>query len=212
MSIHVIPIAVSLAPGLAVLVRTAGRSRGAWVAAMLGGGGWLVALALRMPLLMSVRLQWVAYAVFASVAAGLFEEVTRALMLRAGFAREELPRRPIALGLGWGLAEALIVYALPVGLYAGALGYGWIDLMPGALERNAAIAVHLSLTLLLSENPRSLGLLAAAVALHSAVNLAAVASLRLLENVWLVELVIAVIAIALLATIAVPRARRLASC
>ncbi|MEM2079908.1 MAG: hypothetical protein QW104_04415, partial [Nitrososphaerota archaeon] len=144
------------------------------------------------------------YLIAASILAGVFEESTRSLILRASIARSGEVSGLLTIGLGWGLSEALLVYAIPVTLSAPVYGYDWVDLLPGALERNSAILIHLSLTVLLSRNPRSARLLVASAVLHSLSNLAAVAALLVLEDAWLVELVIATVSFSLFAGVALP--------
>lgn len=207
---YAVPLLVSLAPGLAALLRVAGRSSRAWLVAAAGGGGWLAALALRVPMLMYVQALEPARAFAVSSAlAGVFEEAARSVILRVGLVREEGARGSLSLGLGWGLSEALLVYALPVVVMASAGGHGLLELLPGALERNSALLVHLSLTMLLARDPRSLRLLLASVVLHSAINLAAGVALLSLRNVWLAELVVAALALTLFAATAPPTLRAL---
>lgn len=207
----VIPVIIALAPALIALAKVAGAKGGAWIIAVLGGGGWFLALILRIPILMAVHLQEAIYGYFASLMAGLFEETTRFLLLRIDLVRSSSIKGSIALGLGWGLVEALLVYAIPVCLIASLYQYNWVDLLPGALERNSAILIHLSLTLLLSRNPWSLKLLTASILIHSAANSIAMIALDLLTNAWLVELVIAVFSALTFTTIAIPMLRDLRS-
>ncbi|MCS7128824.1 MAG: YhfC family intramembrane metalloprotease [Sulfolobales archaeon] len=205
----IIPIAIALAPALIALAKVAGTKGINWVIAILGGSGWFLALILRIPILMAVPLPEVIYGYFASLMAGLFEETTRFLFLRIELVRSASIRRSIALGLGWGFIEALLIYAIPVSLAV--YQYSWIDLLPGALERNSAILIHLSLTLLLSRNPWSFKLLTASIIIHSAANITAITALYLLRNAWLVELVIAAFSALIFTTIAIPILRDLRS-
>lgn len=208
---YVIPVLVSLVPGFVALARVAGMSSSTWLVAALGGGGWLLALVLRTPLLvlLQTRSPGLTYLLTASILAGVFEEFTRSSVLRSGFAQRDEVRSQLALGLGWGLTEALLVYTIPVVLSVPVYGYHWVDLLPGALERNSAIVIHLSLTMLLSKNPRSYKLLATSIVLHSIVNLLAVTALLTLVSVWLVELVIAATSASLFTVVALPRLRYL---
>lgn len=206
-----IPVAIAIAPALIALARVAGAKGSAWVIAVLGGSGWFLALILRIPILMAVHLQEAIYGYFASIMAGLFEETTRFLFLRIDLVRSSSIKGSIALGLGWGLVEALLVYAIPVCLTASLYQYSWIDLLPGALERNSAVLIHLSLTLLLSRNPWSFKLLAASITIHSAANSIAITALGLLRNAWLVELVIALFSASVFAAIAIPMLKDLRS-
>ena len=195
-----VALAVALLPASVALATTSGRRVDLWLVALLGGGGWLAALALRAPVLASLDPKSPASGYVASVLAGLFEESFRFAILRTELLRRSSTRGATALGLGWGLAEAALIYALPVLATSATRGYGLVELLPGAVERNSATAVHLSLALLMSVNPGSLRLLAVAVALHAATNCLALASLNAFRNVWVVEGVIAVVAVALLAT------------
>lgn len=204
MSSYIIPVALSVVPGSAALAVAAGRRGHNWVAALLGGGGWLLALVLRAPALAYLQTVDTLGILIAAALAGAFEEPVRSLLLRSGPVSRGSRRGAASLGIGWGLAEAFLVYAVPVAISAPAYGYGWADLLPGAVERNSAIAVHLSLTMLLARNPRSYRLVAASAALHSAVNLVAVAALLVLRDVWLVESVIAAVAAVLFAALAAP--------
>lgn len=204
-----IPIAIALAPALLALAKFAGFEKNAWVIALLGGSGWFLALILRIPVLMAVRLPATIYGYFSSLMAGLFEEIVRLLFLRIDLVRSCLVRGSIALGLGWGLVEALFVYAIPAYLAAAVGQYSWIDLIPGALERNSATLIHLSLTLFLTRNPWSFKLLAYSITIHTVANSVAITALSLLRNVWLVELVIAVFSASVFAFIAIPSLRNL---
>jgi len=193
-------LAIALVPASIALATTSGRRVDLWLAALIGGGGWLAALVLRVPILSSLNPRSPTSGYVASVLAGLFEESLRFVILRTELLRRLSTRGATALGLGWGLAEAALLYALPVVATSATQGYGLVELLPGAIERNFAISIHLSLALLVSVNPGSLRLLAVAVALHAAINCLALASLNVFRNVWVVEGVIAAVAVALLVT------------
>jgi len=145
-------LAVALLPASVALATTSGRRVDLWLVALLGGGGWLAALALRAPVLASLDPKSPASGYVASVLAGLFEESFRFAILRTELLRRSSTRGATALGLGWGLAEAALIYALPVLATSATRGYGLVELLPGAVERNSATAVHLSLALLMSVN------------------------------------------------------------
>ncbi|MCX8185431.1 MAG: hypothetical protein RMI56_03090 [Sulfolobales archaeon] len=206
---YIIPVAISLIPGSIALIRVADRYASAWIAAILGGSGWLLALSLRIPLLVIVYLPQFLYEYFASFMAGLFEEIFRFSLLRAGFIRRQSLRGVLSLGIGWGLTEALFLYSIPAALYGVAQTYSWVDLLPGALERNSAILMHLSLTLLLSRDTKRYRLLAASILLHSLLNSTAVTTLYILRDVWLVELLIAIVSVVVFLVIALPTLRYL---
>lgn len=192
-----IPIAISLIPGFIALLLISRKSFTLWLIALLGGGGWLVALMLRLPIL-SLLTQSPYYILIASLMAGVFEECIRFLILRLGIISKFSLRGFTSLGLGWGLTEALLIYAVPVYVSSMIFNYyGLLDLLPGALERNSAIIIHLSLTLLMSLRIGSIKLLILAVILHSLINYLAVSSLILLGNVWYVEGIIALISLSI---------------
>lgn len=198
----VVAILIALLPAFAALVAVCGRRVSLWLVALVGGGGWLLALVLRAPILVFLDPRLVVSGYVASALAGLFEESVRFVLLRTEFVRRLSRRGATSLGLGWGLTEAVLIYALPV-VVAG--DYGLAELLPGAVERNSAVAIHTSLALLISTNPGSLRLLMTAIALHTAVNCLAIASLAVFNNVWVVEgllLVVAVVLLALATTLA----------
>ncbi len=187
----IIPILISSTPTLAVLIVIARKYVKLWLTALLGGGGWLTALLLRQPLLLMFAGIGISYAYIASLLAGIFEECLRLTLLRVGFIRELSVRGALSLGLGWGLVESLIIYLIPAYVAGVTMSYSWLDLLPGAIERNSAVMIHVSLSLLLSRDVKDLRLLIIAIVLHTLVNSVAVTSLMLLKDVWLVEGLIA---------------------
>lgn len=131
------------------------------------------------------------YPYIASFLAGLFEEGFRLTLLRIKFIRELFRKGAVSLGLGWGFSEALNIYAIPVYFTSIMIGYNWLDLLPGAIERNSAVLLHVSLSILLSVNPNDIRLLIASILTHTLVNIVGVLSLMMLRDVWLVEAIIA---------------------
>ncbi len=198
----IIPVLASITPTLTALALTSRKDLKLWLAALLGGGGWIVALLLRQPLLLMLMQAGPLYVYVASFLAGVFEESFRLLLLRIGFIKDSRVRGALSLGLGWGLTEALILYVIPVSLTSSLTGYSWLYLMPGAVERNSATLIHVSLSLLISRDVRDLRLLAAAITLHTLVNVAAVTSLKALKDVWAVEALIASMSLAVFLPIA----------
>ncbi|MEM0352832.1 MAG: hypothetical protein QW459_07615, partial [Sulfolobales archaeon] len=55
MSNYIASVLISLVPGFVMLARVAGRVGSVWLAAAVGGGGWLLALVLRVPLLVLLQ-------------------------------------------------------------------------------------------------------------------------------------------------------------
>ncbi|MCS7108507.1 MAG: hypothetical protein RMH77_03025 [Sulfolobales archaeon] len=186
-----IPILISSTPALIALTYISRRSLKLWLTALVGGGGWLIALLLRQPLLLLLMGLGNLYPYIASFLAGLFEEGFRLTLLRIKFIRELSRKGAVSLGLGWGFSEALNIYAIPVYFTSIMVGYNWVDLLPGAIERNSAVLLHVSLSILLSVNPNDIRLLIASILTHTLVNIVGILSLMMLRDVWLVEAIIA---------------------
>jgi uncharacterized membrane protein YhfC len=127
-----------------------------WLAFILGGAGWLGALLLR---LLPLQLPLVIYGKdfasnlvyfgYASLLAGLFEEGIRYICIKkASFARED-HRHVLSFGLGWGLLEAVLIYALSVLVTLVLVPeLTFMELLPGAIERNTAVLLHSALSFL----------------------------------------------------------------
>ena len=142
-----IPMLISVLPGLLLLAAISRSGRGCWLAALVGGAGWLAALIAREPLLLLVEsLGTYPRICLAASMAGVFEETSRYLVLRyfasVSRSRSVDPYTVLSIGLGWGLAEALLLYVVQVPLAVALYGYQWTDLLPGAIERNSATAFH----------------------------------------------------------------------
>lgn len=198
----VIPLLISFTPGLTILTLTAKRDVRLWLISLLGGGGWILALLLRQPLLIMLAGIGPSYIYIASFLAGLFEECFRLVLLRINFVSRSSLKGSLSLGLGWGLSEALNIYTIPALITAVMMGYSWLDLLPGAVERNSATLLHVALSLLLSKNVRDLRLLLAAISLHTLLNVIGVTSLLVLKDVWLVEGLIALTSLLIFTPIA----------
>ncbi|MEM0361811.1 MAG: hypothetical protein QXT01_05585 [Sulfolobales archaeon] len=198
----VIPLLISFTPALTTLTLIARGDVRLWLIALLGGGGWILALLLRQPLLIMLTGIGPSYIYVASFLAGLFEECLRLVLLRINFVSRSLLKGSLSLGLGWGLSEALNIYTIPALITATLMGYSWLDLLPGAVERNSATLLHVSLSLLLSKNARDLRLLFAAIFLHTLLNVIGVTSLLMLKDVWLVEGLIALTSLLIFTSIA----------
>lgn len=186
-----VPITLALGPGLAALATISRRSLDLWMNALLGGAGWFVALLARLPFLMLAReLEIYVRALYASLMAGLFEETARYFVVKSRSRVVNNLRSSVSIGLGWGLTEALIIYALQVPFAAAMRGHEWTVFIPGAVERNIAIAFHLGMTLLISltviGRPLAL-LLPTTISLHFLLNAAATFIAIQLEDPWIIE-------------------------
>jgi len=173
-----------------------------WLDALIGGGGWLVAYLLRLPILMALtKLVPLAQAIMASILAGIFEEGLRYLLMRVRMKPNYSPERASALGLGWGLTEALLIYCVNVPLAATVMGYGWLQLMPGAIERNIAITFHVAASCIIAVSLAKMRwlYLFIAMGLHSVADMAGLAIVAVSENPWVIEGVLALIVIAIAA-------------
>jgi len=199
-------VLIALVPSLAALAYFARKDRRGWLCLGIGGGGWFAALLLRLvPLQLPAFVLGPAFAstilyfAYAAVLAGIFEEGVRYLLLwKAGFIRTEV-RYVLCFGLGWGLLEAVLTYAVNV-VATYYLGYALslTDLLPGAVERNLAVVMHVALTLMVFKAFQSKGYLFVAMALHVAVDFAAAASYYSLHlPVWNVEGILLVIVLIL---------------
>ncbi|MDO8055268.1 MAG: YhfC family glutamic-type intramembrane protease, partial [Candidatus Hermodarchaeota archaeon] len=163
---------IALLPGLIIFIFIARKTETMWLGAILGGIFWLAALLARTPLLLIIDivapiipptalLLYVAFALFfASLLAGLFEEGFRFLFLRWQPKFIETVKHALTFGLGWGLGEAIMVYALDVltiaFFYPLLIDLGIIlppepilmlNIMFGAVERNIAIVFHVTATI-----------------------------------------------------------------
>jgi len=197
-------VATALAPAL-IFSAYANRAKGdLWFGFSLGGAGWLGALIARIaPLYAPLALYGVefartmVYACYAAVLAGVFEEPIRYFCVRkVSLVRRSL-RHTLSFGLGWGFIEALLIYGLPVAaLEIMGMPKTLEQLLPGAVERNLAVASHVAMTFIVLCALLNAALLLLAVALHAGLNAAAVLTLMLTGDVWLTESVALVFAFA----------------
>ena len=167
--------------------------------------------------------EWlVPFLLFSSLTAGLFEETGRWLGYRHLLTVERSRRVAIMFGLGHGALEAMLLAGLPlagllvswvlaaqgrlppvaadaIGQQTGVLEFWMIQL--AALERASAIAVHIGLALVVLQVWKRGGLrwLILAILLHFSINaVAALLVLKLQLSPWVGELVLVVMAAAVL--------------
>lgn len=191
-------VLVALLPGLLVLTYVVKSKDVKLLLLLLGGGGWLIALLIRAPLLyvLSNTLEKTTYIVVASYSAGLFEESLRYVVLKTPLSRGSV-EDAVALGLSWGLTEALFIYVLPITIYS-PVGYSLLELLPGALERNIALLGHVVFSLIVLKALSNTIYLLVSMLAHGSLNVVGVVALDLTTNVWLTEAFLALSVLAML--------------
>ena len=193
-----IPILIAIIPGFISLILIAKTNSKLWIIALVGGGGWLIASILRLPILNALRgIDSELYILFAALLAGIFEETIRYLTTKKiiDVSNKRLAiLNTLCLGLGWGLAEALIVYVIQVPISATILGYNWLAFLPGALERNIALLLHVVLSIIILYAVFSkVYFMIIAITIHTIVNITAIFIASLFTNPWIVEAFIALV-------------------
>lgn len=199
-SLPIIPVALATLPSLLTLTLICRMDFRKWVLAILGGGGWLLALIARLGILALISKTVKEYLVFgliSSILAGFFEESARYFLIKHVFKRNELLefKHLASFGLGWGFIEAVLTY-VPQALYASyVLQANWLSLAPGAIERNIAILLHVALTFLMAYVVRGkkLALIFTPITLHAFSNIYAISMFSFVKNVWLTELLVALV-------------------
>ncbi|MBC7113782.1 MAG: YhfC family intramembrane metalloprotease [Candidatus Methanomethyliales bacterium] len=161
---------------------------------LFGGMGWVLALILRIIPLNLFQLlvhDLVVVIGYSAVLAGLFEEGmrywlvkrTKTLKLKAG----------LTFGLGWGIAEALVIYFPSVLLSPTISSLGLLDLLPGVFERYIAVLAHIALTFIIMGAISSREYLVVAVVAHAVLDwVAGLAYYVMKLPVWQVEGLVAV--------------------
>ncbi|RLI05165.1 hypothetical protein DRO26_02995 [Candidatus Bathyarchaeota archaeon] len=200
-----IAILIALTPAFILFLYLAGTETLTWASFGMGALGWLFALLLRVvPLQIPVTYGMVlatslAYFGYSSILAGIFEEGIRYLLMKKiGFIRLTL-KHILSFGLGWGFGEAVVVYVVNIISAVYFLGYKltFMDMLPGAVERNLAIMFHTALTLLVLKALASKKFLWVAMTIHATVDFVSLTVFRLLGfPVWYVEGIIFVMTLA----------------
>jgi len=183
-----------------------------WIVFILGGIIWFLALIARTPLLLLrslFPLELVYYA-YASILAGLFEELFRYFFMKRWGKFRKSKAHVLSMGLGWGFFEALIIYVSSIILIAIFLDLDasipelpsytsphefFVGGLAGAFERWVAVLLHVSLTFLIFQALRRKMYLYLAIAIHAAVDFVAVTVAYLTQSIILTELVITVFAL-----------------
>lgn len=193
----IVLILLATLPGLIALMLIAKKMFKLWLDACLGGGGWLLALVLRLPILQfsAKILNPTHLSLLAAVMAGIFEEPFRYLILKYRFfSKENLCKTALSVGLGWSLTEAFLIYALQVPLSYTITGYDWTVYLPGAFERNIAIILHVALAFIIAYSLISnIKYVILAIFLHGAVNSSIIPVLYVTKDPWIIESILALI-------------------
>lgn len=169
--VAVVGTLIAILPAFLIFLYIARFKGSMWLSALLGGIFWFVALLARTPILLALEFWgltispafyavYIAIVIFlASLLAGLFEEGIKYGFLYRAPKFIETVKHALCFGLGWGLSEAILIYAVDV-LTIGFL-YDWLitiiplppesvlffNFMLGAFERNSAILFHVSATI-----------------------------------------------------------------
>jgi len=189
-----ISIIIALTPSLTILTYIARLKPMYWIDSLLGGGGWFIALLLRLPLLGLIsRINITVRLVLSAFLAGVFEESVRYVIMKFRMSSNTLFSRCLAFGLGWGLFEALVIYCFNVPLVIALGRYTVMSLMAGAIERNIAILFHVTMTLLiaLSIALARLSYYVLAVTLHALIDCLSITTL-FIKNPLVIETLIAI--------------------
>jgi uncharacterized membrane protein YhfC len=162
---------IAILPAFLIFLYIARFKGSLWVSALLGGLFWFVAYLARTPILVAIDfgalfipveliLAYTAFAIFlASLMAGLFEEGTKYGFLRWQPQFIQTLKHALCFGLGWGISEALWIYAAEV--LTVAFFYEWLltiitlppepvlitSLLFGAIERNLVMVFATSATI-----------------------------------------------------------------
>jgi len=177
-----------------------------WVVFGLGALGWFLAFLLRiLPLQAPVKIYGPMFTLtlwnlaYASILAGLFEEGIRYVLMRKIWFIRQSFRHVTSFGLGWGFGEAAIIYVgTLISLWIIGKHFTFLDMLPGAVERNLAIVIHVALTFILIKAIVSLRFLWFAMGIHAGVDFLVTTVYRIYRlPIWEVETIIALIAIIL---------------
>ncbi|MEM3584575.1 MAG: YhfC family glutamic-type intramembrane protease [Nitrososphaerales archaeon] len=191
-----VAILIALIPAFAIFVYIAKAKGSMWLAFILGGAGWFIALLLRiLPLQLPLLIYGqdfassLIYFGYASLLAGIFEEGIRYICISKVSVTRENHKHILSFGLGWGFLEAVIIYALNVLAIIFLMPEStFMDLLPGAIERNIAILLHVALSFLVLCALNMIRFLILAIGIHTSVNLITVSIYHtLIKEVWLVE-------------------------
>ncbi len=169
--------AIALVPTASVVIYLRIRNKKLLAIVGLGAFAWLVAL-IRSAILQPTYLFigspqpppiW--FIGFSAVLAGIFEEGFRYKFLKS-FVEERTWLNGVAFGLGAAFLEILLIYCIPIIkiLIMAQESLNFLDMLPGAVERNLAVLIHVGCALLVMHSLRNRWILGIAVFFHSIVD------------------------------------------
>ncbi|MGC8937043.1 MAG: YhfC family glutamic-type intramembrane protease [Candidatus Methanomethylicaceae archaeon] len=168
-----------------------------------GSVGWILALTLRIiPLnLFQLYVRDIAIVIiYSAILAGLFEEGVRFWFVKR--TKTSDLKTGLTFGLGWGIAEALVLFFPSLLLAQLPLAASFLDLLPGIVERYVAVLAHISLTFIIMKGLVYREYILVAVSAHVVLDLVAGFTYYVMRlSVWQVEGLVAAYVI-LLATYA----------
>lgn len=193
-----VAILVALAPSFLLFVYFA-KKRVMWLAALL-----LRLLPLQIPpsVCGPVVISNITYLAYSSSLAGIFEEGTRYVLFRKIKRIRVDWRHVLCFGLGWGFGEALLLYAAAIvsAVYISQLQLTFLEMLPGAIERNSTVALHIGWTFIVFKALTERRFVFVAIALHAAIDFIAVTAFHVFGfGMWHVEGMIFVMALATVA-------------
>lgn len=177
-----------------------------WVVFGLGVFGWFLTFFLRIPLLQApTKIYGPMFALtiwslaYTSILAGLVEEGVRYIFMKKIWFIRQSFRHLTSFGLGWGFGEASIIYmGTIIFLWATGRHFTLLDVLPGAVERNLAIAIHVALTFILVKAIVSLRFLWFAMGIHTCIDFLVLTIYQIYRlSVWEIEIIVALITIIL---------------
>ncbi|MGQ9759194.1 MAG: YhfC family glutamic-type intramembrane protease [Candidatus Methanomethylicaceae archaeon] len=158
-------------------------------ALLFGGAGWILALVLRiipLRLFQSVVLDIVAVIIYSAILAGLFEEITRFWLVRRTKLSDS--KQGMTFGLGWGIAEALVIFIPSVLFGPTSLFTNFMDILPGVLERYVAVLAHIAFTFIIIRGMQYREYVIVAIAGHAVLDFIAGMTYYVMRlSVWQVE-------------------------
>ncbi|MEX0568154.1 MAG: YhfC family glutamic-type intramembrane protease [Candidatus Njordarchaeota archaeon] len=174
---------------------------------IMGGVGWYAALMLRLPiiLVMSFYFDMLTIGIISAICAGIFEETIRYFFAKQFIEKEIINGKVMSLGVGWGLGEAFLVFALNMIVIA-IIVTNKIEIptlqipspedlfimgLIGAVERIVATMLHVTLTLFVVRSLKNKKFLYYAIIYHTIVDIFAalyhanILDIALLEIIFL---------------------------
>lgn len=165
-----IAVLLSFLPTLIVTIYFARNNGKKYLVFVVGGAAWFIALMAREPILTLLEpLNIVLAITVASVLAGVFEEIGRFLLMKYF---EYIRKNPLMFGLGWGIAEAFILFTLNIAillLLNQAIGLN--EVFPSAVERIITTGLHVALTMIIFKSLDKKILLFLAIIFHALINI-----------------------------------------